>query len=90
MESNIVKPEGSRPIVIDSLEMYELFRDWTRDITNQVNFDSLITGSGSPEDVVTALKNRQYFDDTGAAGNNRYTKQVDDIAGDKKKGWILS
>jgi hypothetical protein len=90
LEANIVPPEPTRPIVLDNLTQHDVFREWVRLITEQVNFDSTIIGSGSPEGVESAKKGRQYFDDTGAPSNNRYTKQVDDIAGDTTKGWVLS
>ena len=50
-----------------------------------------LTGSGSPEGVVEASNNppRQYMDTAGAAGSILYVKRDSDIAGDRKKGWIL-
>ena len=87
---NIIPPEATRPIVDDNLTQHDVFREWIRLITKEVNESSLITGTGSPEGAVEARKSREYFDDTGAASNNRYTKQVDDVAGNKTLGWILS
>lgn len=45
-----------------------------------------ISGSGSPETVVTANKLKIYLDDdTGDV----YIKKLDAIGGDKSQGWVL-
>ena len=71
------------------MSMQEVFREWSRLITNEVNNRSLIFGTGSPDGVVEASKGATYQDDTGTASLIRYAKQVNDIAGDKSLGWIL-
>lgn len=45
-----------------------------------------LSGSGSPENVVSANKLRLYLDDdTGDV----YIKKLDGISGDKTQGWVL-
>lgn len=46
----------------------------------------ILSGTGSPESVVSASKTRLYMDEnTGAL----YIKRVNDIGGDKSQGWVL-
>ncbi len=87
---NIIPPEGSRPIVLENLTQHDVFREWARQITEEVNLRSVRTGVGSPEGVIKAIATVEYMDTTGAASNIKYIKQVDDIAGDKTLGWILT
>ena len=74
------------PIVDTSGGMLTRFRDWTQAVTRAVNFFTMAEGSGSPETVLSATKNKFYNDTTG---NNLYWKSVDDIAADTTKGWLL-
>lgn len=50
---------------------------------------SLIIGEGSPEGIISARQGREYMDTLGASGSIKYIKQLSDIAGDKKQGWVL-
>ena len=45
---------------------------------------SFLSGTGSPEGVVSARKLRQYMDD---ATGQTYIKRVDDVGGDTTLGW---
>jgi len=46
---------------------------------------SFLSGTGSPDGVVSARKFREYMDDdTG----QKYIKRVDDIGGDTTLGWV--
>ncbi len=89
MALNIVKPDSTRAIVEEDSTMHYIFRDWSNFITDQVNFSSMLSGVGSPEGVVVSKRFREYMDETGTTGNIKYIKQVNDIAGDESKGWIL-
>ena len=89
MAVDIINPDSNRPIVVDDSSMHDLFRDWTRFITDEVNKRSLLFGTGSPEGVVEAVKGREYMDESGTASNIKYIKKTDDVAGDRKNGWIL-
>jgi len=60
-----------------------------RRLSADVNAMTIIIGTGSPEGVVEARRTRQYMDSTGVAGAILYIKQVNDIAGNRKNGWIL-
>jgi hypothetical protein len=48
-----------------------------------------IIGEGSPEGIYEAKSNRFYIDKIGGAGACLYVKVVDDIAGERKDGWVL-
>lgn len=48
-----------------------------------------IIGEGSPEGIYEAKTGRLYVDTIGGAGACLYVKTVDDIAGERKDGWIL-
>lgn len=53
--------------------------------SEQVSALPFLSGTGSPEGVVSARKFRQYMEDvTGQT----YIKRVDDIGGDTKMGWV--
>lgn len=54
-------------------------------ITLQVNQNIPTSGTGSPEGVVTAEPNKQYFDTAAAAGSNSYFKKT----GSGNTGWQL-
>ncbi len=72
----IVKPDGT---------MEDAFRLFTV-VVAALGID---TGTGSPENVVSANQRALYMDDAGTAGNILYIKKSDDVGGDTKKGWIL-
>ena len=57
-------------------------RDWAREITRQVNFNTIVDGSGSPEGVLTAEPNKFYRD---TAVPNLYWKST----GSGDTGWLL-
>ena len=84
--TDIVPPSTKLPIVDTSGGMLSRFRDWTQLITRAVNFFTMAEGSGSPETVLAATRNKFYND---TVGNNLYWKSVNDIAGDTTKGWLL-
>lgn len=65
-----------------------LMKDQFRQFVAQIYSRSLYVGTGSPENVVEARQGEEYLDETGAAGAVKYIKQVSDISGDKKKGWV--
>jgi hypothetical protein len=56
----------------------------------ELEFQTLIVGTGSPEGVVDALPTKRYMDDAGVANTIWYIKRDADIAGDTTKGWILT
>jgi len=60
-----------------------------RRLSADVNAMTIIIGTGSPEGVVEARRTRQYMDSAGVAGAILYIKQVNDVAGNRKNGWIL-
>ena len=54
--------------------------------SDQWNALEILSGTGSPENVVSANKTRLYMDEnTGEL----YIKRVNAIGSDKKQGWVL-
>jgi hypothetical protein len=58
---------------------------WAEEITDQVNANIILSGTGSPENVVTANQLTLYMDDAGTAGSILYIKK----SGTDDTGWIL-
>jgi hypothetical protein len=85
MVTRVTPPTTTRPIIDESGEMVQEMRAWTQIITNQ----ALIIGTGSPETVVEAGQGSRYMNDAGTTGNIEYIKRDDNVAGDRKKGWVL-
>ncbi len=56
---------------------------------NDITLTNILSGSGSPEGVVSAIQGQEYMDTAGTAGSIKYIKRDDDIGGDSTKGWIL-
>jgi hypothetical protein len=75
----------SQPVTDDDNEMSQRFYTWTQAITNL----QILTGSGSPENVVVATETTLYMNTAGTAGNILYIKKLSDISGDRSRGWIL-
>ena len=50
---------------------------------------SPLFGTGSPEGVVQARRGRFYIDTDGSVGSVLYVKVLNDIAGERKEGWVL-
>jgi hypothetical protein len=72
--------------IVDSIgNMTANFKTWSQLVTNM----SMIEGSGNPENVVSAMRTRQYMDITGSVGARVYIKTVDSVAGNDKQGWEL-
>jgi len=63
----------------------ERFMGYQEAITRQVNLDTTLTGTGSPEGVVSANPTQKYMDTTGAIGFVSYIKQT----GAGNTGWVL-
>ena len=76
----------SPPIPLDSIVandvMLQEFMLWTQDITNRVNFNTVVDGSGSPEGVLVAEPNKFYRDEDVP---NLYWKST----GSGDTGWLL-
>ncbi len=56
--------------------------------SEEVNAMSLIIGEGSPEGIYKARVGREYLDTTGGVGAVKYIKQLSDIGGNDKLGWV--
>ena len=86
MPVNIPKPEARRPIVFEDLTQHDLFRDWIRAITDEVNKRSLLFGTCSPDGVVEALEGGEYKAESGEASNIKYIKLTNDVCCDNELG----
>ena len=80
-------PNPMEAVVNESGGMWQSFMNWTQDITSALNFVTPASGTGTPEAVVSA-KTGKFYTDTAVP--NLYWKSVDDVAGDKTKGWLLA
>lgn len=65
-------------------------RSYFAALDDAINLRAIISGVGSPEGVIEALATKQYMDTTGIANTLLYIKRVNDVAGDKTLGWILT
>jgi len=78
----MLKLDRNNPVVDDKfrpLQKLQMFSE-------QCAALEILSGTGSPENVVLANKTRLYMDEnTGAL----YIKRVNDIGGDAKQGWVL-
>lgn len=80
-----VPPSPLLPIVSDKGIMSQIFQSWTQLVSRLF----ILTGSGSPEGVVSANVTRLYMDTAGTAGSILYIKRDAAISNDPKQGWIL-
>lgn len=85
MVTRVSELSTDRPIIESDGSLTLQSRTFFRLITNQ----ALIIGSGDPEGVVVAEIGATYQDSIGTAGNIRYAKRDNDIAGDRSKGWVI-
>jgi len=76
---------GQRPLLSATGVASREFRLWSLLITDR----ALIVGNGNPEGVIDARIGAEYADLEGTTGAIKYFKQLDNIGGDKTKGWIL-
>ncbi len=81
--------ETNDTLTFQSRSYFLALDDAIASIRSDVEFQTPLTGSGSPEGVLEALSTKEYMDTAGTAGNIKYIKRDDDIAGDKTMGWIL-
>lgn len=78
-------PSPARPLVDERGIMSEQTRLWAQSITDAQR----IIGSGSPDGIVEANQGVFYIDEDAALGSVLYVKQRDNVAGDRKFGWVL-
>ena len=60
-------------------------RVWAQQVTLSIP----IRAEGSPEGIIQAEQWQSYIDTTASSGSIKYIKKLEDIAGDKLKGWVL-
>lgn len=59
---------------------------YIEEMTRQVNASTMLSGTGSPEGVITANPKTLYMDESGTAGSILYVKKT----GTGNTGWILT
>lgn len=59
--------------------------EFLREMVRQVNLNTVLSGTGSPEGVLEAEPKQMYMDESGSAGSILYIKQT----GTGSTGWIL-
>ena len=84
---DISPPSATEAIVKEDGKMFQSLINWVQDVTNALNFVTPTSGAGTPEGSITA-KTGKFYTDTAVP--NLYWKSVDDVAGDKTKGWLLA
>ena len=72
-------------ITTPNSEMTDRMAQFMEALTRQVNQNTVLSDSGSPEGVITAEPTTLYMDTAGSAGSILYVKKTG--AGDT--GWIL-
>lgn len=81
-----LSPLSTQRAVVDEdgkpLQVLQLFSE-------SVSRLPILIGTGSPEGVVEDRQSRLYMDTAGVTGTILYIKKYDDIAGNRKNGWIL-
>lgn len=81
----ITAQERFNTIIKESGIPSDRFAAFIEEITRQVNLNTVLTGTGSPEGAVEASPTQLYMDDSGTAGNILYVKKT----GTGSTGWIL-
>jgi len=82
--------------MISNFSSFELFQsengtltprafDFLRQMVRQINLNTVLSGSGSPEGVIEAIPTQLYMDTAGTAGSILYVKKT----GTSNTGWIL-
>lgn len=83
--SHIIALERFIPWLKKDLTPTERSSEFIEGISRQVNQNTVLEGTGSPEGVISAEPTTLYMDDSGSAGSILYVKKTG--AGDT--GWIL-
>lgn len=79
----VIPPNPNASIVDDNGWMNQRFRTFIKALAGQ----SLIIGSGNPENAVEAGQGAFYMDESATTGDLLYMKRVSDISGNKTQGW---
>lgn len=72
------------PLVDDSGLPEQVFREWTRTVSDAMP----IVDSGSPEGVVDAAQYSLYIDESDSSAPTYYRKMLPEINGDTSRGWV--
>ena len=89
MATSLTQLSTDAPIVDDLLIQTAQTRLFFANLLQVLSEQTILTGIGSPEGVVSAIVAQEYMDTIGVAGAIKYIKRDADILGDKTKGWVL-
>lgn len=81
--TEIISPDNQ--LVDDSGISTQRTQIWLDQVTDL----QIITGTGTPEGIVSANVSRLYLQTDGTDGAVLYIKQLSDIGGDPKYGWVV-
>jgi len=79
----IQPPHRSFPLLREDLTAEQEMEGWMREVSNLLSFYEPVSGSGSPEGVVTERQFKQYLD---SASGNVYIKTTDESV---NTGWKI-
>lgn len=85
----LINPDSQFPIVDQNGNMTAEMFAFIEEATTRINNAEPIDGTGTPEASVIADVGRWYVDKSAAVGAGIYYKELDNIAGDRSKGWVL-
>ena len=83
--SHVIAFERSQSVSNSNGTPSQRFAEYTEEMTDQVNNNTIATGTGSPEGVLKASFPKLYADSAGTTGSILYIKKT----GSGNTGWIL-
>lgn len=82
----IIAPERFSLLINQDGTPSDRLSEWMEEITRQINLNTPLTGTGSPEGVLIAEPYQIYLDTSAGAENIQYRK----MTGTGNTGWILT
>jgi hypothetical protein len=85
----LINPDSQFAIVDKNGNMTNEMFAWIEEATTRINNAAPLDGTGTPEASVIADVGRWYVDKGASVGAGIYYKELDNITGDRSKGWVL-
>lgn len=83
--SHIIAHERINDVTTEIRKPSDRFASWIEEMTRQINLNTPILGTGSPEGVVIGEPGQFYINTAGVAGSVIYAKKT----GSGSTGWSL-